>query len=571
MTIESTDLSVIERALAARPVFEAALGAEHVFDGEAVLAEFTDPYDNKQRHRSLASYALQPASVEELQQILAIANRHRVPLWTGSQGRNNGYGGGAARVNGSVVVNLRRMNRVLEVNETFGYAVVEPGVSFAELNAHLLENGHALWTDVPDLSWGSVVGNTLEHGVGYTPYGEHADQVCGMEVVLADGDVVRTGMGAQANSKIFHTHQRGFGPRLDEMFMQSNFGIVTKMGLWLMPRPEAWRAVWVHAETDEDCYQLIDALRPLLMDKTITNRVTLMSMLAMVTSMSKKTDWQDGDEPVTEEIRAVMREKFGLGNWNARIGLYGAPELMDVQERLIADAIAHIPGTRMVSRQYPGDAKAADVFPPDQAMAGIPNMDLIKMMDWYGFEHPGHAAYGPIMPLAGEDGRAMHQLVDRHCLEMGRDYGMAFALTPRSMQAFVLILFDAGDPEDLDRTFAHTAQLIRESAAMGYGEYRGHLAFMDLIADQFDFNDHAARRLNQRIKDALDPNGILSPGRQGIWPTAFRREAEAMRAAEQVGASGQLRVADPFTQCAAPPTAPGSDAVGETQAPASVL
>lgn len=514
--------SIMERARSARAEFEAAIGAEWVFDGDAVLDEFTDPYDNRKRQRSLASYALQPANVVEIQQILQIANRHSIPLWTGSQGRNNGYGGGAARVHGSVVVNLRRMNRILEVNETFGYAVVEPGVSFADLNAHLIDNGYALWSDVPDLSWGSVVGNTLEHGVGYTPYGEHADQVCGMEVVLADGDVVRTGMGAQSNSRNFHTHQRGFGPRLDEMFMQSNFGIVTRMGLWLMPRPQAWRAVWIHAESDQDCYQLIDALRPLLMDGTITNRVTIMSLMAMVPTQTVKADWHAETTPVDDDIRAMMRERFGLGNWNARIGLYGAPELMDVQQRLIQDAIAHIDGARMVSRQYDGDARAADVYPPDQAMAGIPNMDLLNFLNWYGFDHAGHVAYGPISPLTGEDGRTLHQLVDNHCNELGRDYGLAFALTARSMQLFVLILFDAGDPDDLDRTFDHTAQMIRESAAMGYGEYRGHLAFMDLIAEQFDFNNHAGRRLNERIKDALDPNGILSPGRQGIWPSTYR-------------------------------------------------
>lgn len=535
----STDSSVPDRALTARPEFEAAIGTEWVFDGDAVRDEFSDPYDNQGRPRSLASYALQPANVEEIQQILRIANHHGVPLWTGSQGRNNGYGGGAARVHGSVIVNLRRMNRVLEVNETFGYAVVEPGVSFADLNAHLVENDYALWSDVPDLSWGSVVGNTMEHGVGYTPYGEHADQVCGMEVVLADGDVVRTGMGGQTNSRNFHTHQRGFGPRLDEMFMQSNFGVVTKMGLWLMPRPEAWRAVWIHAESDADCYQLIDALRPLLMNGTITNRVTIMSLMAVVPTQTVKADWQADTSPVTEEVRAVMRDKFGLGNWNARIGLYGTPDLLDVQERLIQTAIAHIPGTRLVSRQYPGDAKAADVLPPDQAMAGIPNMDLLNFLNWYGFEHTGHAAYGPIIPLTGADGQTLHQLVDRHCNELGRDYGLAFALTPRSMQAFVLILFDAGDPEDLDRTFDHTAQMIRESAELGYGEYRGHLAFMDLIADQFDFNEHAGRRLNERIKDALDPNGILSPGRQGIWPAAFHPEKGSLttaRPSEETGA-----------------------------------
>ncbi|MFD1213563.1 FAD-binding oxidoreductase [Arthrobacter sp. GCM10027362] len=525
-------MDIVDRAERARPDFEAAIGSEWVLDGEVLAREFSDPYDNLEQPRSRGSYVLQPGNVEEVREIVRIANEHKVPLWTGSQGRNNGYGGSAPRLAGSIIVNLRRMNRVLEVNETFGYAVVEPGVSFAELNAHLIENGYALWTDVPDLSWGSVIGNTLEHGVGYTPYGEHADQVCGMEVVLPDGDLVRTGMGAQANSRNFHTHPRGFGPRLDQMFMQSNFGIVTKMGLWLMPRPEAWRAVWIHCETDESCYQLIDAIRPLLMDRTITNRVTIMSLMAVVPTQSVKKDWHEGKEPVNDEVRAIMRERFGLGNWNARIGLYGTPELMDVQQRLIEQAIAHIGGARLVAREYPGDARVEDVFPPDQAMAGIPNMDLLNFLNWYGFEHTGHVAFAPISPLTGDDGRTLHNILERHCGQgLGRDFGEAFALTARSMQLFALVLYNAGDTNDIDRTFEATAAMIRETAALGYGEYRGHLEFMDLIAEQFDFNDHAGRRLNQRLKDALDPNGILSPGRQGIWPTAFRPASGALTTA----------------------------------------
>jgi 4-cresol dehydrogenase (hydroxylating) len=65
--------------------------------------------------------------------------------------------------------------------------------------------------------------------------------------------------------------------------------------------------------------------------------------------------------------------------------------------------------------------------------------------------------------------------------------------------------------------------LIGEIAAEGYAEYRGHLAFMDRIARTFDWNDHALGRLHTRIKDALDPVGLLAPGKQGVWPTGRPR------------------------------------------------
>src|ERR1700730_1323325 len=96
-----------------------------------------------------------------------------------------------------VVVNTgAQMNKILEVNERYGYALLEPGVSYFDLAKYLEDTKSSLMLDCPDLGWGSVVGNTLDRGVGYTPYGDHFMWQTGLEVVLPQGEGMRTGMGA---------------------------------------------------------------------------------------------------------------------------------------------------------------------------------------------------------------------------------------------------------------------------------------------------------------------------------------------------------------------------------------
>ena len=162
--------------------FVAALGSGAVLTSEAELAEFRDPFAHATWDDYTASAVVMPTTVEEIQEVLRVANEHKVPLWTHGQGRNNGYGGPAPRVRGSVIVSLRNMNRVLEINEECAYAVVEPGVRWFDLYDAIQAGGHKLWLSIADLGWGSVIGNTLDHGVTYLPYGQDMAAQCGMEV-----------------------------------------------------------------------------------------------------------------------------------------------------------------------------------------------------------------------------------------------------------------------------------------------------------------------------------------------------------------------------------------------------
>ena len=177
--------------------FRDVVGDEWVLSTESELAPYRDPYPVRGDEHFAASAVVSPETPEQVQELVRIANETGVPLSPISTGKNNGYGGAAPRLSGAVVVDTgRRMNRILEVNEKYGYALLEPGVTYFDLYEHLESTNSILMLDTPDLGWGSIVGNTLDRGVGYTPYGDHLLWQTGLEVVLPTGDLMRTGMGA---------------------------------------------------------------------------------------------------------------------------------------------------------------------------------------------------------------------------------------------------------------------------------------------------------------------------------------------------------------------------------------
>src|SRR5262245_51225054 len=114
---------------AALRLFAAAVGEEWVFTSKDDLHLYRDAYSPVwgEPGELLASAAVAPASVEEVQQVVRVANQYRIPLYPISTGKNLGYGGSAPSYTGSVVLDLKRMNRILEVDDRRHFAVVEPG------------------------------------------------------------------------------------------------------------------------------------------------------------------------------------------------------------------------------------------------------------------------------------------------------------------------------------------------------------------------------------------------------------------------------------------------------------
>ncbi|GAA2216299.1 FAD-binding oxidoreductase [Nonomuraea monospora] len=505
--------AVPELTRAALDGFAEAVGADHVLVG-AACDEYADPYSFLGPETVRPSAVVLPGSVVDVQAVVRVAARHGVPLWPVSRGKNLGYGGAAPRVPGSAVVDLRRMDRIVEVNDELGYVVVEPGVTFLALAGHLRDIGSALMPSVPEIGWGSVLGNTLERGIGYTAHGDHSAFQCGMEVVLADGTVVRTGMGAKTGSEAFALFKGGYGPSIDGLFFQSNLGIVTRLGIWLMPRPESIAVCMVTAPEEDALAGLVEAIRPLLLDGTVQSTVVVANAVTIASMVSVRSDWYDGDGPMPDQVIDAITDRLHIGRWNAKFALYGPAPLVEARLEVIRAAI---PEAELTVTTYAGDVNPADVHPADQVQLGIPSTDLIRMAAWSGGA-PAHTDFSLVCPPTGHDAVRQMRIIRDRVEARGFDYSGVFIMNPRHAISLAPIPFDGNDPDRCRQVAGLVPELIAAASAAGYASYRSHTAFMDLVADQYDANDSALRRTVERIKEALDPQGILAAGKQGIWP-----------------------------------------------------
>jgi 4-cresol dehydrogenase (hydroxylating) len=502
----------MQRALTA---FASVVGRDWLLATDLDRDTYRDIYQPANETTHLPAAAVAPATTEEVQALLRLANEHRVPLWPISRGKNFGYGGSAPRLSGSVVLDLSRMRRILEVDVKHAYCVLEPGVGFFDLYQYLQDEHIPLWLSVPANAWGSVVGNALERGIGYTPYGENTAQLCGLEVALPSGELLRTGMGAMSNGRAAQLFRYGFGPSWDQLFVQSNFGVVTRAGLWLMPEPEATLGLGFALPETADVIWALDLLAELRLRRVIDTSVTMGNYLRTATMRSQRAEWYQGTGPIPPEVERSIMAKYGLGRWNFTINLFGYESVIQANARIVRDAFApHYAGEIRETHWRRGE-------PLTQSAANIPSLLALQVINWWG-GRGGHMGFSPILPIAGREAYTQFEATRRRYEEFGLDHFGGFTLGERYLTNVNQIIYNRDDADMTRRADALFDTLIEDAARAGYAEYRTHLSYMDKVARSFDFNDHALLRLNETLKDALDPNGILAPGKSGIWPRRFR-------------------------------------------------
>ena len=531
--------------------FEAAVGRDWTLTGDEDLTPYRDYFSmlKGQPDEPVPCAAVCPASVEQVQAVVRIANRHRIPLYAISTGKNFAYGGPGPNLRGSVTVDLKRMNRILEVDERRHCALVEPGVSYMDFYRHLQEHDLKVWVDTADVGWGGLLGNALDRGVGYTlgPYRDHASAATGLEVVLPNGEVMRTGMGALPGSKAWQDYKHGFGPDPASLFPQGNFGIVTKMGFRLMPRPEHWRTGLITVPRRRDFAPLVDMVNYLTDLFVIGEPLYGSPLTGLLGNAEFRKAAVAFDEPGMDRLAAAN----GLHSWQVELQFYGSEKstlanwewAKDLIRRSVPDANCfdgeslRVPVTQeqieRSTRPYP--APYASTMRRN-VMHGVPKLYMWRSPsrtdadpDTWNETHIG------LFSVVSRSGEAVFE-AQRAFAEVARksragtEY-VSSLLTPLNWHQYCFLIGNSffgtttrndNSPEGKLRQLQELRQVLRLNAQAGLGDYRAPPLLQDDVAEQYSFNNHVLRRFNETLKDAIDPNGILSPGRGGIWPKAHR-------------------------------------------------
>ena len=484
---------------------------------------------------------LLPISTEEVSAVARIASKYQVPLYPISCGKNWGYGDACPPTNGQVIVDLGQMNRIIEVNSKLAYAVIEPGVTQGQLFKYLAENKTPLWMDAtgagPDTS---LVGNTVDRGFGHTRYGDHFHNTCGMEVVLADGRILQTGFGHYHEARGKYVYRYGIGPVLDGIFSQSNFGIVTRIGIWLMPKPEDFCAFFFSCPNETDLADVIDILAPLKLQGVLQSAIHIANDLRTISGrVGYPWHLTNGITPLSDALRVELRNRFGFGAWNGCGSISGPKKVVsairkDLKKTLksyrpiflndrnldAAERWARILGKLGVAKKL--SERLAVVRPTYEMLKGVPVTEHLKGACWRvrdrngkNLLNPLEAGAGliwisPILPLEGAQAQELVNLLSTTYQKHGFETLVTFTLlTERALCCVSNISFDRNNKDELEKARDCYEDMTTQMMNRGLFPYRvGPLGFEKLNLKSTVFWD-----VVKDIKTALDPHGIMSPGR----------------------------------------------------------
>jgi len=527
--------------------FEQALQAWRSLLGEANVigaeqASFLYGADTGGLERRIPA-ALKPRDSAQLSALMCIASEYKVPVYPVSTGRNWGYGTALPARHDCVLLDLSGLDQILHFDAELGVVTVQPGVTQGQLADFLRDGGHPFM--VPNTGAGpstSLLGNALERGYGVTPHTDHFAAVTDLEAVLADGSIYRTALNEAGGEDIARLFKWGIGAHSAGLFTQSGFGIVTRMSIVLARRPEMIKVCLFSLKDDsllepavERIHEILGRLPGIVGAINIMNRHRVLAMSAPYPAGQAGPDGL-----LPPELIAQLGKQYQIMPWTCFGTLYGTRRVVKAAQREIRAVLKGVASRLLflsqgnanqlasLAKLLPGAggarlASTANTLAQALELAsGQPNETALPLAYWRnprphggGPRDPardgcGLLWYAPLVPMRGRQARAYVEMVQQITRKHGIEPLLTFtSLNDRVFDSTVPLLFDRSQPQAVAAAHACYEELLAEGKAHHWFPYRVGISTMPALrAAQQD-----APGFHDRLQAALDPHGLIAPGR----------------------------------------------------------
>ncbi len=447
---------------------KAIVGEAYVSDAAEELFIYSRDQGVQDPHEP--DWVVMPGGTAEVASVVELARAEKIPVVP--MGGGLVLSGLSVPLRGGIVLDMKRMNRILEVNDQSHYAVVEAGTSQGMLDAYLRKHHPGLKHSLPDAPpAATIAGNIAIHGSGHLSQSEggfHSEMVTGLEAVLGTGEVVKLG----SCSTVPAWFSRAPLPDLVGLFLGWNgtTGIITKVGIKLFPRPR-FHDVLVYMTEDID-------LAPV-----VINRVIGTSMAEDINyAMAPKPDYLRGFQMTVINYTANTEQELTFKR-NA---------LRSVMKDLYETR-------RSGFMPVPPNMKSGFLEAPQKALSKF--ADVRK---GGGFEYVG--AIIPIEKIP-DACRAGMDITARH----GITYSLGARIIGRGHAAmfFFAYPFNRVDRDEVERVKHALDDTNGTALALGGIPWKTEVQGQRLIMDRMD---PATKELMKRVRGVLDPAGIMNPG-----------------------------------------------------------
>ena len=452
----------------------AIVGEENYTEALIDLVSYAnDSSDHKNRPQA----AMWPQNAAQISRIIKLANEHLFSVTP--RGAGTGMAGGAVPLAGGVVLDLSRMNRILEIRIEDRLVKLEPGVVYADLQKALEPHGFFF---PPDPASGRVCtlgGNVATNagGIRGAKYGVTRDYVLGLEVVLPDGRIAHTGG---------HTMKSSSGLDLTRMFVGSEgvLGVITQITLKINPKPRA-------NQTCQASFPSLEAAGAAV--SQIMRSGVLPSVMEIMDANTVRVLREDGGMKLPDAKALILVETDGFTDAEAEYQMGVVAEIFKANQAVAVE-------------RAQSAAEAQELWKARKA-AGSTAARLA----------PNNASEDIAVPIS-----TLSAFLKDLSARVGK-YGLPFVVFGHSGDGNLhpKIMFHGDNPEERSRA----KQAVREIFALAC-QYKGTLTgehgigidkapYMDLEHDAVSMD------LMRTIKHSLDPNNILNPGKMGLQPWQY--------------------------------------------------